>query len=111
MIERHTLRLYAFALAILVFFTAWAAVAARPWAPTAAQDPRVAALAAREQRIHRQSLVVRHLVAKRWAVYHVALAARKKQIAAVHAQSVRAAAAAPPVRVVTLPPLTITRTS
>jgi hypothetical protein len=111
MIERHTLRLYAFALAILVFFTAWAVVAAHPWAPTAAQDSRFVALAAREQRIHRESLVVKRLVEKRWAAYRVALAARKKQIAAVHAQSVQAAAASPAVRVVTLPPLTITRTS
>jgi hypothetical protein len=85
-------RLYAFAIAILVFFVTWAAVAARPWVQHAARpDPRLAALAAREQRIHVQSVVLRKL------------AAARRQLAA--------AAPAPAPRIVTLPPLTITRTS
>jgi len=43
----HVARLYALALALVVFFVTWAAVAAHPWA-TAKPDPRVAALAARD---------------------------------------------------------------
>jgi hypothetical protein len=96
----HTARLYAFAAAILVFFVAWAAVAARPWAAktsaATAADPRVAALAAKEQRVRAEALAVRRV-----------LAARSKAAAATPAAPV----AQPSVRVVTLPPLTITRTS
>lgn len=132
----HVARLYALALSLLVFFVAWAVVAARPWSAAKA-DPRLTALAAREQRLHRESVAVRRLVDRRWRAYRIALAARRKQIAArnaqialrqrqiaarqqrlaaVGAQARAGAAAAPvasaaPVRVVTLPPLTITRTS
>ena len=110
MIDRQLLRLYALALAIVVFFTSWAVVAAKPWAPTVTQDPRVAALAAREQRIHSESVAVKRLVERRWAAYRVALAARRREIAAAQSRRLRAASS-PAVRVVTLPPLTITRTS
>ena len=98
----HVARLYALALALLVFFLTWAAVAARPWATAAASrpDPRLAALAAREQRLRHESVAVQRIVQHRWAVYRMKL----------HAQRV-AAAAAPQVRVVNLPPLTITRSS
>jgi hypothetical protein len=97
----HVARLYALALALLVFFMTWAAVAAKPWARSATTpDPRLAALAAREQRLRQESVAVRRIVQHRWAVY------RTKQ----HARQV-AAAAPPAVRVVNLPPLTITRTS
>jgi hypothetical protein len=117
----HAPRLYAVALSLVVFFLAWAVVAAHPWTARPA-DPRVAALAAREQRLHARSIAVRKLVDRRWIAYRRALAARQKAIAqrklaAVQAQAaaVRAQAAAVPaaprVRVVTLPPLTITRTS
>lgn len=94
----HTVRLYALAVSILVFFVAWAAVAARPWATTtsATPDPRVTALVAKEQRVRAEALAVQRV-----------LASRRKSAAAA------ALASAPPpqVRVVTLPPLTITRTS
>lgn len=46
------LRTYALAGSALVFFLGWAAVAARPWKP-AQPDPRVTALAAREQQLQR----------------------------------------------------------
>jgi hypothetical protein len=101
----HVGRLYALAVALLVFFIAWSVFAARPW--VARTDPRVAALAAREQRIRHESLVVRRIVQKRWAVYRVELKKRKALIAAQQAQP----APAPSVRVVSLPPLTVTRTS
>jgi hypothetical protein len=104
----HVGRLYALAVALLVFFLVWATVAARPWA-TASPDPRLAALVAREQRVRLQSVAVRRLVSHRWAVYRVRLKQRQSQIAAART---RIAAAPPPsVRVVTLPPLTVTRTS
>jgi hypothetical protein len=96
----HVARLYALALALLIFFLSWAAVAARPWAATGTSDPRLVALAAREQRVRAESLAVRRIVQRRWAVYRTKLRAQRA-----------AAAAAPSVRVVNLPPLTITRTS
>lgn len=106
----HVGRLYALALAILVFFLAWATVAARPWAAPAAADPRVAALAAREQRLRHESVVVRRIVNHRWAVYRARLRTRQAQIATAK-RARPASGPAPSVRVVTLPPLTITRTS
>jgi hypothetical protein len=93
----HVARLYVLALAVLVFFVAWAAVAARPWAattPAATADPRIEALIVKQQRVRAEALAVRRV-----------LAARKQQAART------SSAPAPSVRVVTLPPLTITRTS
>ncbi len=104
----HPGRLYSLAVALLVFFLIWAVVAARPWA-TATTDPRVAALAAREQRVRLESVAVQRIVRHRWDVYRVQLRERRSQIASARAQI--AAAPPPSVRVVTLPPLTVTRTS
>ena len=98
----HVGRLYALATALLVFFLAWAAVAAHPWVQAAPRDPRLVALAAREQRVRQESVAVRRVVQQRWAVYRTKLRAQQRAQAAV---------AAPPVRVVTLPPLTVTRSS
>jgi hypothetical protein len=117
----HTGRLYALGIGLLVFFLTWSAVAARPWA-SAKADPRLAALALREQRLRHQSVVVQRLVRHRWTLYRVRLRHREAQIAAARraqaaaasqAQLASAAApsAGPSVRVVTLPPLTVTRTS
>jgi len=132
----HVVRLYALAAALLVFFLTWAAIAARPWAShsSAKADPRWAALARREQRLRHDAIAVRRVVDRRWHVYQVQLTARKRAISAAvqrHQRALAAAraaavavsatssapsysgstAAAPSVRVVTLPPLTITRTS
>jgi hypothetical protein len=118
----HTGRLYAVALALVVFFLTWSVVAARPWASSTRSDPRVAALAVREQQVRRESIAVQRIVRRRWAVYRAALKRRRTQIANVHQAEAAAAAAAsvqaapsiqaaPSVQVVTLPPLTITRTS
>ena len=121
-------RVYAAASALLVLFLAWAVIAAHPWsqAGAASRDPRVVALRAREARIRHEELAVRRAVTHRWAVYRVRLAHRRRQIALVerrHQQQLaadrRAAAAAaatryssgPSVRMVTLPALTITRSS
>lgn len=126
----HLARLYALVAAVLVFFVAWAAIAAHPWQTqkTAAKDPRLAALQLREQRLRAEGLAVRQVLNKRWAVYRAQLALRKQEISAVQAANAKARAAslasaqvpstptsgssgAPSVRVITLPPLTITRTS
>lgn len=103
-------RLYALAAAVAVFFVAWATVAAHPWQShkAAASDPRVAALQLREQRIQAKSLAVKRVVDRRWATYRAQLSARRQQAAQLASAP---AVAAPPVRVVTLPPVTITRTS
>ena len=105
-------RMYATALALVLFFLTWAVVAAKPWAQTSTSaDPRLHALAVREARLRHDAKIVNRIVARRWATYRRELASRRAQIA-----SIKAAAAAPvyssaSVRVVTLPPLTITRTS
>ena len=46
----HHGRLYAIALALVVFFLAWAVVAARPWA-TASADPRLRTLTIRQAQL------------------------------------------------------------
>jgi len=91
----HTGRLYALALMLVVFFIGWAAIAARPWAQ-AATDPRLVALNARAAQLKREAAFVNQIVALR----------AKNPPAAV-----ATAAAAPAVKVVNLPPLTVTRTS
>lgn len=105
-------RLYAVVIAVVVFFVSWATVAAKPWA-TAKPDPRLAALAQREQRLRTDAKLVQQVVDRRMVAYRIALKARKAQIAAAQARTLQVAqaAAAPTVRVVNLPPLTITRTS
>jgi hypothetical protein len=83
----HVGRLYVVALALVVFFLAWAVVAARPWTPVSA-DPRARILAVRAAQLRREAKLVSAVVAAR-----------------------RAHAPAPAVRVVNLPPITVTRTS
>jgi hypothetical protein len=128
----HAGRLYALALALVLFFLTWATVAAHPWSARATPraDPRAAALAARQLRLRHESVVVARIVRRRWAIYRKQLRRRRQQIAAVSranaaaarqaelatsaaaaAPAVAAYAAAPSVRVVSLPPVTVTRTS
>jgi hypothetical protein len=80
----HTGRLYALAVALVVFFLTWTLVAAHPWQSTSS-DPRLQALAVRQAQLQRDAKLVRQAVAQRHATASV--------------------------RVVNLPPLTITRTS
>jgi hypothetical protein len=100
----HAGRIYALALALVVFFLAWAVVAAHPWV-SAAGDPRLRALELREAALRKEARTVNAIVARRFADYRAALRARRAAVAA--------ASSAPQssVRVVMLPPLTITRTS
>ena len=114
-------RLYAVAIAVVVFFLSWATVAAKPWA-TAKPDPRLAALAQREQRLRADAKLVQQVVDNRDDRLPPGAEGAQAQIAAVKPRRGRAAralqsrrhgaaAAAASVRVVNLPPLTITRTS
>ena len=119
----HQGRLYALALALVVFFLAWAVVAAHPWAKASA-DPRLRGLTIREAQLRREARLVQKVVERRWATYRVQLKARRAQIARVNAaaaaavaaaaaQAAAAPAAAAPaaVQVVNLPAHVITRTS
>ena len=99
----HVVRLYATAASLAAFFLAWAGIAAHPWA-AAPHDSRLAALAQREQRLQRDAQLVQQVVDGRWGAYRAALARRR-------AAATVAPAAAPSVRVVTLPPLATTRSS
>lgn len=108
----HHGRLYALALGLVVFFLAWAVVAAHPWATTTA-DPRLRALDVREARLRHEAKLVQKVVRDRWARYRVELKLRRAQIAKVAATAAVAqqAAAAGPVQVVNLPAHVVTRTS
>ena len=81
----HTPRLYALAGSILGLFLAWAGIAAHPWQTTPSAAPQSAALETYSRRLNADAALV------------AALTGRRK--------------AAPSVRLVTLPPLTTTRTS
>ena len=121
-VTNHHGRLYALALALVVFFLAWAVVASRPWA-TASADPRLHVLAVRQAQLEREAKLVRRVVAERWAKSRGELKARRAQIARVNAAAAAAAAsaqaaavaapaAAGPVQVVNLPAAhVVTRTS
>jgi len=100
----HVGRLYAATVAIVVFLLMWLAIAARPWLPQST-DPRVVALAAREQQLRVESAVVQRVVSDRWATDPRELARRQALNAAA------TAAPAPQVRIVSLPPVTTTKSS
>jgi hypothetical protein len=107
--------MYAAALTLFTFFVTWALVAARPWptAKAATPDPRVQALAAREQKLRRESIATQRIVKRRWAAYRAELAKRNSQIASAE-QAAAAAAAAPPtpsVQIVSQPAATATSSS
>jgi hypothetical protein len=78
--KSHVGRLYAAAITLLVFFVSWALVATRPWAPEAMQDPRLARLEKREQRLKTEAVRVRKVVEQRWVVYHRRLARLKREL-------------------------------
>ena len=108
----HAARLYVVACSLLVFFLVWAVLAAHPWQGSASvRDPRLVALAKREQRLRSEAKLVQQIVDRRYAAYKSSLASRRAQLAAAKSAASAAQAPAPSVRIVTLPPLTITRTS
>lgn len=104
-------RIYATALTVFTFFLTWALVAAHPWPSSAAStpDPRLRALAAREQKLQRESIATQQLVKRRWAAYRSQLAERNSQLAA--AEAAAAAPPAPSVQIVTQPAATATSSS
>jgi hypothetical protein len=116
----HVARLYAVALAIVVFSLTWAVVAARPWAAPE-EDPRLAVLERRELRLQRESVRVQRLVNRRFARYRVELRDRRAAIVASAAAASAPAASsaapsaplpdAPSVSVVSTPPVTATASS
>lgn len=85
----HVARLYAAAGSLLAFFLAWAGIAAHPWASSASNptDQRSRAIGLYEQRLRADAALLRQLPTR------------------------TRGAPAPQVRIVTLPPLTLTRTS
>ena len=106
----HVSRLYALAGTLVVFFGTWAGVAASPWGPRQA-DTRVASLQRRELRLRQEAAATQELLDRRWADYRDALAQRRALLAARRDPSPPASPRAPSVRVVTLPPVTTTRSS
>jgi hypothetical protein len=109
---RPSHRLYTVVLAVTVFVVLWTAVAGRP-RPAAATDPRLEALTQREHRLRADAKLVELVVAQRAAAYQAAFRQRQAQIQRANARSQRPAAtpAAVAVRVVELPPVTMTRSS
>ena len=86
----HAGRLYVLALALVVFFLAWATLAAHPWgAPRS--DPRARRARGARARLRHEAKLVNQVVAARWATYRAELKLRRSQIAA--AQQAAAAAA------------------
>ena len=111
----HPGRLYALALALVVFFLAWAIVAAHPWATTAS-DPRLRALAAPRSPVAPRGEARQQVVAARWAAYRAQPEAkagrdRDREARATSAAHAASVASAPAVHIMTLPPHVITRTS
>ncbi len=87
-------RLYALVAAVLVFFVAWAVVAAHPWQPprVTAADRQVTALAELRSRVRLESLQVQRIVDRRFAAYAGALPERERTIALLRALNARRAA-------------------
>jgi len=85
---RHVTRLYIAAVSLLGFFLVWAGIAAHPWSSAQRRDPTAQALTHYAQRLQVDAALVQQLTA-----------------------TGRTQSAAPRVRVITLPPLTSTRTS
>ena len=107
----HVGRLYAAAVGVFVLFLSWAAIAAHPWA-TPKANPQLQLIALREQALKRETALVNTILQQRATT--AKLVATAKQRAAAQTISQTQAAPAPSsagVRVVTLPPLTITKTS
>jgi hypothetical protein len=98
----HVARLYTSAIALVVFFLVWVVIAAHPWG-AASSTFQLRQLSVREAQLRQQAQLVKLVVSQRWATYRAELKARKSQIGA--------SSGATTVRVVNLPPLTITRSS
>jgi hypothetical protein len=80
----HAPRLYALAVALVLFFLSWATIAARPWTDKAnpKQDPRLTALANREKSLRQETAKVNRLVKRRWLQYGRQLRQRQALVVA-----------------------------
>ena len=108
----HVARLYAATLAVVAFFLTWAVISARPWAAEATvQDPKVAALERREQHLRHESARVQRRVERRFAAYRTSLAERQRELAAVQAAPAPSVPAPAAPSVLSIPPVTSTRSS
>ena len=125
----HAGRLYVVAATVVAFFLAWAVVAAHPWTTAkATRDPRLVALAQREHRLRTDARLVQKVVDRRFSDYRRRFAAYKDRAGQAAGSSSQRRVERPRlrpctprrpprsssgggVRVVTLPPLVITRTS
>jgi hypothetical protein len=116
-VRSQALRVYVFAITLVVFFVLWAVIAAKPWAARSGASPALVAIKARERHLRHEARVVEKTVHRRWAAYRRRLRAREAQIRTLerrHAAELAAAnaaasaaasySAAPASRVVTLPP-------
>ena len=90
----HVVRLYATAVALVVFFLFWAVIAARPWAAAGESDPRMAAVERREQLLMRKTHRVNRIVKRRFARYERRLAQRRRAIARRERENAASLAAA-----------------
>jgi hypothetical protein len=103
--SRPVSRIYATCGACLALGLAWAGIASQGMGNSApAPDPQIEALAVREAKIEAKAKRAKAIVDRRWAVYRAEL--KRRKVAAA-----RVAAAPPVVRYVTLPPITVSRSS
>jgi hypothetical protein len=99
-------RLYAAALAVLLFFVLWAVLAARPWTSAAPADPRLAALDRREAALRVEAAAVQARLDRQWSAYRAELGRRSTIAPSAQPSSVQ-----PQVSITTLPSVTTTRSS
>jgi len=110
-------RVYAAAISVVVFFVAWAVIAAKPWVTTSSASAASAGLPqlqAKEIQMQARALAVQKILDARWAPYRAALAARRGQLTAQQQLQLAGAPAGPSVsvKVIYLPGAqTTTRTS
>ena len=92
-------RFWAVAVALVVFFILWAALAAKPWVSSsgAPADPRLSALQAQEQKVQNRAIAAQQTLNKRWAAYRSALLKQKGALTAQQRAQLAAAPAGPSV--------------
>jgi hypothetical protein len=91
-------RFWAVAVALVVFFVLWAALAAKPWVSSGAPaDPRLSALQAQQQKTQNRALAAQQTLNKRWAAYRSALVRQKGALTAQQRAQIAAAPAGPSV--------------
>lgn len=132
--KKLALRTCVLVAAVVIFACSWTTIAARPWQaePKEPRNERLLALQERERYLHARAKQVQRLVKARWSEYRHDLKERQRAIAAAEREhqrqlkEARAAAAeiaaararaavrvvsSPVVSVVSLPPVTKTKSS